>query len=82
MIAPKDQWLDRDAGPVVRPYAVTRGRTGPAAGTSLGMIDVVVAAGEQVTCGLLAIALNAAGVKARSRTRPRSGAVLPPIPLS
>ncbi|HEX4636247.1 MAG TPA: aspartate kinase, partial [Rhizomicrobium sp.] len=28
--------------------------------------DVVVAAGEQVTCGLLAIALNATGVKARS----------------
>src|ERR1700742_4884844 len=28
--------------------------------------DVVVAAGEQVTCGLLAIALNAAGVTARS----------------
>jgi len=28
--------------------------------------DVVVAAGEQVTCGLLAIALNAIGVKARS----------------
>src|SRR5258708_19262124 len=26
--------------------------------------DVVVAAGEQVTCGLLAIALNAAGIKA------------------
>lgn len=44
MIAPKDQWLDRDAGPVVRPYAMTRGRTGPAAGTALGMIDVVAAA--------------------------------------
>jgi hypothetical protein len=43
MIAPKDQWLDRDAGPVGRPYAMTRGPTGPAAGTSLGMIDVVVA---------------------------------------
>src|ERR1700749_1691224 len=28
--------------------------------------DVVVAAGEQVTCGLLAIALNAMGIKARS----------------
>ena len=28
--------------------------------------DVVVAAGEQVTCGLLAIALNAAGLNARS----------------
>src|ERR1700748_2139051 len=28
--------------------------------------DVVVASGEQVTCGLLAITLNAMGVKARS----------------
>lgn len=24
-----DQWLDRDAGPVVRPYALTGGRTRP-----------------------------------------------------
>jgi Protein of unknown function (DUF742) len=52
MIAPKDQWLDRDAGPVVRPYAMTRGRTGPAAGTSLGLIDVVVAAGAQPPAGV------------------------------
>ena len=44
MAAPKDRWLDREAGPVVRPYAATRGRTAPAAGTSLGLIDVVVAA--------------------------------------
>ncbi len=43
MAAPKDRWLDREAGPVVRPYAVTQGRTVPAAGTSLGLIDVVVA---------------------------------------
>ncbi len=28
----------------MRPYAVTKGRTMPAAGTSLGLIDVVVAA--------------------------------------
>jgi len=25
-----DQWVDQDAGPVVRPYALTRGRTRPA----------------------------------------------------
>ena len=31
-----------------------------------GEYDVVVAAGEQVTSGILAIALNAIGVKARS----------------
>ena len=42
MIAPKDRWMDREAGPVVRPYAVTKGRT--AGGTSVGLIDVVVAA--------------------------------------
>jgi Protein of unknown function (DUF742) len=36
-------WLDRDAGPVVRPYALTRGRT-QAAGPLLGLIDMVVAA--------------------------------------
>ena len=30
MAAPKDRWLDREAGPVVRPYAVTKGRTAPA----------------------------------------------------
>jgi hypothetical protein len=43
MTAPKDRWLDREAGPVVRPYAVTKGRTRPAGGTSFGLIDLVVA---------------------------------------
>jgi Protein of unknown function (DUF742) len=45
MIAPKDRdsWLDRAAGPVVRPYAMTKGRTGPSDGTSFGLIDVVTA---------------------------------------
>jgi DNA-binding transcriptional ArsR family regulator len=33
-------WLDRDAGPVVRPYALTRGRTLPQ-GLTLGLIDLV-----------------------------------------
>ena len=46
MIAPKDRWLDREAGPVVRPYAVTKGRTVPADGTSVGLIDVVVAVSD------------------------------------
>jgi hypothetical protein len=41
--APKDRWLDREAGPVVRPYLVTKGRTAPAAGSGIGLIDVVVA---------------------------------------
>jgi Protein of unknown function (DUF742) len=38
-------WLDREAGPVVRPYAVTRGRT-RAPGVTLGLIDLIVAAGR------------------------------------
>ena len=38
-----DRWLDREAGPVVRPYALTQGRTLPAGGASFGLIDVVVA---------------------------------------
>ena len=44
MSARKDRWLDREAGPVVRPYLVTKGRTVPAAGGGIGLIDVVVAA--------------------------------------
>jgi hypothetical protein len=38
-------WLDREAGPVVRPYAVTRGRTRPP-GKAAGLIEVVVSAGR------------------------------------
>ncbi len=41
----EEQWLDRDAGPVVRPYAVTRGRTRPP-GVTVGLIDLVVSAGR------------------------------------
>jgi hypothetical protein len=36
-------WVDRDAGPVVRPYALTGGRTEPADGEVLDLIAVVVA---------------------------------------
>jgi hypothetical protein len=43
MSAPKDRWLDQEAGPIVRPYALTRGRTMPASGAYVGLIDVVVA---------------------------------------
>lgn len=39
-----DKWLDREAGPVVRPYAVTGGRTDPAGGTVLDLITVISAA--------------------------------------
>jgi hypothetical protein len=47
MTSPKDRWLDRDAGPVVRPYAVTKGRTAPSDDLHFDLIDVVVATGEQ-----------------------------------
>lgn len=35
-----DQWLDRDAGPVVRPYALTGGRTRPT-GESFDLLAMV-----------------------------------------
>jgi Protein of unknown function (DUF742) len=41
-----DKWVDRNAGPVVRPYALTGGRTEPASGEVLDLIAVVVAAGR------------------------------------
>jgi len=37
------KWLDRDLGPVVRPYALTGGRTEPANGEVLDLVAVVVA---------------------------------------
>jgi hypothetical protein len=37
---PDDQWVDRDAGPVVRPYALTGGRTRPR-GESFDLLAVV-----------------------------------------
>ena len=46
MSAPKDRWLDQEAGPVVRPYAMTKGRTAPASGSYVGLIDVVVAVAD------------------------------------
>ena len=41
-----DRWFDRDAGPVVRPYALTKGRTLPSGGESFDLIDVVVATSD------------------------------------
>ncbi len=38
-----DKWRRRDSGPVVRPYAVTGGRTEPADGEVLDLLTVVVA---------------------------------------
>lgn len=42
MPSPQDRWLDEDAGPVVRPYALIGGRTRPT-GESLDMIALVTA---------------------------------------
>jgi hypothetical protein len=42
MPAREDQWLDEDAGPVVRPSALTRGRTRPS-GETLDLIALVTA---------------------------------------
>ncbi len=45
-VTPGDGWRRRDAGPVVRPYAVTGGRTEPADGEVLDLVTVVVATGQ------------------------------------
>lgn len=42
MPATEDHWLDEEAGPVVRPYALTRGRTRPV-GEFLDLIALVTA---------------------------------------
>ena len=42
-----DRWFDREAGPVVRPYAVTKGRTLPSGEASFGLIAVVIATSER-----------------------------------
>jgi len=39
-------WVGRDSGPVVRPYALTGGRTEPAGGAVLDLIAVVVDIGR------------------------------------
>ena len=42
-----NRWLDQEAGPVVRPYAVTKGRTLPSGGVWFDLIDIVVRTGER-----------------------------------
>ncbi len=44
-----DRWLDREAGPVVRPYALTGGRTDPAGDAVLDVIAVIAATGPAPT---------------------------------
>jgi Protein of unknown function (DUF742) len=45
-VASDSKWLDRNSGPLVRPYAVTGGRTEPADGEKLDLISVIVGAGD------------------------------------
>jgi Protein of unknown function (DUF742) len=52
MVAPKDSWLDQDAGPLVRSFFVAQGRTLPTDGSAVGLIDLVVAASEVPPDGL------------------------------
>lgn len=42
MTSESDRWFDDDAGPVVRPYAMTRGRTSHAADKRLDLIALVL----------------------------------------
>lgn len=42
-MSPADKWVDRNAGPVVRPYALTGGRTEQASGEALDLIALIVA---------------------------------------
>ncbi|NBE98688.1 DUF742 domain-containing protein [Nonomuraea sp. KC401] len=39
------EWVDEEAGPVVRPYAVTRGRTKPTSSSALDLLATVVSTG-------------------------------------
>jgi hypothetical protein len=43
----RDSWVDDEAGPLVRPYAMTRGRTRPA-NRDLNMITLVVAVKDEI----------------------------------
>jgi hypothetical protein len=51
-----DRWLDSEAGPVVRPYALTGGRTVPVGDALLDLISIVAASGPApVSAGALAL---------------------------
>jgi hypothetical protein len=47
MDSPRERWVGRDAGPIVRPYAMTRGRTRPR-GIRLDLVTILVATGRPV----------------------------------
>ncbi|WP_030172006.1 DUF742 domain-containing protein [Spirillospora albida] len=43
---PRERWVGREAGPVVRPYAVTRGRTRTRGGLVIDLVTILVATGR------------------------------------
>ncbi len=49
MSSAKDRWFDREAGPVVRSYALTQGRTRPAGQAPVDLLDVAEATGAPPT---------------------------------
>jgi hypothetical protein len=44
MTGSESEWLDEEAGPVVRPYALTRGRTRPPTREGFDLIAIIAAA--------------------------------------
>ncbi|WP_106397002.1 DUF742 domain-containing protein [Actinocorallia populi] len=42
---PRERWVGRDAGPLVRPYTVTKGRTQPR-GVRLDLVTILVVSGR------------------------------------
>jgi hypothetical protein len=48
-VPPSGRWRPRGSGPVVRPYAVTGGRTEPSDGEVLDLLTFVVATGAAAT---------------------------------
>jgi hypothetical protein len=53
MTSDADRWYDDAAGPVVRPYAMTRGRTSHAAEAKIDLIALVVTEAEAGESGAL-----------------------------
>ncbi|SDL11617.1 DUF742 domain-containing protein [Nonomuraea jiangxiensis] len=45
------EWIDEEAGPVVRPYAVTRGRTRPASSSSLDLLAIIASTRSPAPAG-------------------------------
>ena len=45
METPRERWIDKDAGPLVRPYALTRGRT-RVQGLRLDLVTMLVVTGR------------------------------------